>query len=680
MLRVLRLLLFLLLFSSPLLAQEAWESFYEQYMEQNDVEENGSVSSEMFYEELSRLHAHPLNINTATRQELEVFPFLLPVQIEDILLYLQKNGPMQALGELLLIKSLDYYTRQLLREFIYVGEENKQTFSWKGLLKNSRHEAVSRVNIPLYLKAGYNEYSDDVLARYPNRRYLGEPYCHNLRYRFQCADKADAGFVIEKDAGEPIFSKGFNGYDYYAFYLMLRNVGFLKTAVVGDYRLHFGQGLVMNTGFNLGKASSLSSIGWGSRGIKHHLSVSEQKAFRGAAATCLLWKGVELSAFFSSRRLDANLKSQAITSFKTDGLHRTPLELSKKGAVGSTVYGGNLTFNHKNLHGGVTAVYTSFTHPLMPSSVLYKRFYPRGNEFFTIGTDYMFFHEFFTIAGETAVSRNGAIGTLNKAQLHMGDARVTLLQRYYAHHFQTIHGNSFAENSLLMNESGVYLGVDTHLWGNWGLSAYADICYFPWLKYQVSSSSYSGEGMVRIAFHSSDDVHKSSLRYRIKLKERDFLLSDDSRKLFLRTHHRLRYQQDYSPSAILQMSTLLDYNFFTFTTERKHGYAVTERFSWKPDKTPISLYANASYFHTDGYDTRINIYERGLLYTLSFPSYYGHGYHFSVTCQWVINRRLTTLVHISHSAYFDRSSIGSGTELIPQTHREDIGLQVRWKL
>jgi len=677
MLRILRLLLFLLSFSSPLLAQEAWESFYEQYLEQNDVEENGSVSSAMFYEELSRLHANPLNINTATRQELEVFPFLLPVQIEDILLYLQKNGPMQTLGELLLIKSLDYYTRQLLREFIYVGEENKQPFSWKKLLKNSRHEAVFRVNFPLYLKAGYNDYSDDVLARYPNRRYLGEPYYHNLRYRFQCADKADAGFVVEKDAGEPLFAKGFNGYDYYAFYLMLRNVGFLKAVVVGDYRLHFGQGLVMNTGFNLGKASSLSSIGWGSRGIKHHLSVSEENAFRGAAATCLLWKGVELTAFFSSRRLDANLKNQAITSFKTDGLHRTPLELSKKDAVGSTVYGGNLTFNHKSLHGGVTAVYTSFTRPLLPSSVLYKRFYPSGDKFFTIGTDYMFFHKFFTIAGETAVSRNGAIGTLNKAQLHMGDTQITLLQRYYAHHFQTIHGNSFAENSLLMNESGAYLGVDTRLWGNWGLSAYADIYYFPWLKYQVSSSSYGGEGMVRIAFQSSDEVHKSSLRYRIKLKERDFVLPDDSRNLFLRTHHRLRYQQDYSPSAILQMSTLLDYNFFTFAAERKQGYAVTERFSWKPDKAPISLYANVSYFHTDGYDTRINIYERGLLYTLSFPSYYGHGYHLSATCQWVINRVLTTVAHISHSSYFNRSSIGSGTELIPQTHREDIGLQVR---
>lgn len=38
MLRILRLFLFLLSFSSPLLAQEAWESFYEQYLEQNDVE------------------------------------------------------------------------------------------------------------------------------------------------------------------------------------------------------------------------------------------------------------------------------------------------------------------------------------------------------------------------------------------------------------------------------------------------------------------------------------------------------------------------------------------------------------------------------------------------------------------------------------------------------------------
>lgn len=679
--KVLRIFLFIfLLFHSSLFAQEAWVSLYEQYLEQIDAEEGTSSSLELFYEELSRLHVCPLNINTATRRQLELFPFLSPVQVDAIFLYLQKNGPMKSLGELQLIESLDYYTRQLLREFVYVGEGEKPLFSWKDIFKNGRHEAVSRVNVPLYQKAGYYDYPADILARYPNRHYLGEPYYHNLRYHFQFADKVDAGFVVEKDAGEPLFADGFNGYDYYSFYLMLRNVGFLKTAVVGNYRLHFGQGLVVNTGLNLGKVSSLSSIGWGSRGIRNHLSVGEQNAFRGAAATCFFGKRVELTAFFSNRSLDANLKEETVTSFKTDGLHRTPLEYSKKGNVRSTVYGGNITFRHKALHGGVTAVYTSFSHPLNPSSVLYKRFYPRGNSFFTIGADYMFFHNCFTIAGETAVSRNRAIGTLNKAQLHLGDTKVTLLQRYYAHHFQSIHGNSLSENGSLMNESGVYLGVDTRLWRNWAFSAYADFCYFPWLKYQVSTSSYAGECMARIAFLSPDNVHGASLRYRVKFKERDFLLPDDSRSLFLRTHHRLRYQQDYSPSPSWPMSTLVDYNIFTFAAEKKHGYAVTERLSWKPYKIPISLFLNVSYFHTDNYDTRINIYERGLLYTLSFPSYYGHGYHLSIVGQWVINRMLTTLVHISHTSYFDRSVIGNGTELIPQAYREDIGLQVRWRL
>ena len=37
------------------------------------------------------------------------------------------------------------------------------------------------------------------------------------------------------------------GYDYYSFYLLLKDCGRLKTLAVGNYRLSFGQGLVIST-------------------------------------------------------------------------------------------------------------------------------------------------------------------------------------------------------------------------------------------------------------------------------------------------------------------------------------------------------------------------------------------------------------------------------------------------
>lgn len=668
----------------PMNAQDDWQSIYEELLEESDDTE-ATISWEELYDELSYLHANPLNINTATTEELSRLPFLNPTHIRAIQHYIQHHGALLSTGELLLIDSIDYHTRHLLRHFIYAApiateEPAHKQFTWANLLKHGEHEIITRLGLPLYKKAGYQHYSDSILARYPNRRYLGEPFYHNLRYQYRFSDKLAAGLVVEKDAGEALFKGGFNGYDYISFHLMLTNLKWLKSLVVGDYRLHFGQGLVLNTGFSLGKTATLNSIGWGARGIKRHLSTSEHNAFRGAAATINLWSGVEATAFVSHRTIDATLDNNLlITSLKTDGLHRTPLEYSKRGNVRNTLYGGNLTIHHRGFHGGLTAVHNFFNRPLNPGEQLYKRYYPRGRRFTTIGIDYMYLHPRLHLAGETAIDQNGALATINKVQLRFSSERIlTLVQRYYAHHYTALHASSFGESNTPRNESGIYLGFDTPLWTHWQLSAYTDFCYFPWVKYLVSNSSYAGEGMVRLTY-TPNEQHRTTLRYRLKLKERDNT-QQTPRQPTLLTQHRLLVQHDYTPTRQLKWSTLVNATRLHFAGAAHHGAMLTQRLTWQPLTLPLALYATLSYFHTDNYDTRISIYERGLLHTFSFPSYYGHGFHTSATCQWKINPQLTLLFQFAHTHYYDRATIGSGTELIDQPHREDIGLQLRWKM
>ena len=686
MLKKLFITLLFLTFNIALLkSQDDWQSLYEAMLEEYDEEINPNWQESLF-EDLSYLHEHPLNINIATSEELKQIPFLTDIHIQSIHRYIQQNGGMMSTGELLLIDSLDYHTRNLLRHFVYAGaiekKSNYDKLSWKNILHHSRHEVITRLNIPLYQKAGYKHYSDSILSKYPNRQYLGEPFYHNLRYRMRFSDKLSIGFCVEKDAGEPLFKGGFNGYDYSSLHLMISNIGVLKNLIIGDYRLRFGQGLVMNTDFNLGKIAMLNSMGWTRQSIKPHIGTTEQQAFRGVAATIKLWKGIEATAFGSFNRIDANInKDLLITSLKTDGLHRTPLEYSKRYNTHNTLYGSNLSINHKGFHGGLTAVYNVFNRVLKPSEQLYKLYYPRGKEFFTIGSDYTYLHHQISIAGETAFSQGGGIATLNRLQLRIGqDNTLTLVQRYYSHHYIALYGNSFSENSTLQNESGIYMGIDMHPWRKWTLSAYGDFCYFPWLKYQVSSPSYGGEGMIRLTY-SHNEKTKTSFRYRIKLKEKDYKNNNQKEvNQLLRTHHRVRLQQDYSPTPTLQLNILADYNLLQFANEIHQGFMLTQRFTWKTDELPITLFGTLSYFHTDNYDTRISIYERTLLHTFSFPSYYGHGLHLSTTCQWEIHPRLTLFTHLNHTHYYNRQNIGSGTELINQSHREDIGIQLKWKM
>ena len=668
----------------PTMAQDDWQRIYEELLEEGG-EETTAAQQELLFEELSHLYAHPLNINTATAEELGKLPFLNPSHIQAIHRYIQYNGELLSTGELLLIDSIDYHTRHLLRHFVYTAPISKDEPASKrltldNLLKYGTHEAITRLNIPFYKKAGYQTYPEEILTQYPNRQYLGEPFYHNLKYQYRFANKLAIGLVVEKDAGEALFKGGFNGYDYTSLHVMLSNVGRLKNLVIGDYRLHFGQGVVINTGFNMGKTATLNSIGWGSRGIKRHTSTSEQSAFRGVATTVNLWSGAEVTAFVSHRTMDATLnKDLLITSLKTDGLHRTPLEYSKRENIRNTLYGGNLTVHHGGFHGGLTVVHNFFNRALNPGEQLYRKYYPQGQKFTTMGMDYMYLHPRLQLAGETAIDQGGALATVNKLQLRLADRQtLTLVQRYYAHHYTALWANSFSENSVLRNESGLYLGLDTPLWTHWQLSAYADFCYFPWVKYLVSNASYAGEGMVRLVY-TPNDTHRTTVRYKLKLKERDNT-NHPSRPLTLHTQHRLLLQHDYTPIPSLSMGTLVNATRLDFAGKTYYGAMCTQRITWQPQAYPLSLYANLSYFHTDNYETRISIYERGLLHTFSFPSYYGHGLHTSATCQWNICSQFTLLAHLSHTHYYDRATIGNGTELINQPHREDMGLQLRWRM
>ena len=110
-------------------------------------------------------------------------------------------------------------------------------------------EVLTRLDIPLYTRKGYE------------KNYLGPAVYHSLRYSFRYGDYFQAGITGEKDAGEPFFAlHDKKGYDYYSFYGLLKNRGRLKALALGNYKLGFGQGLVIGTDFGLGKTFSNAAL------------------------------------------------------------------------------------------------------------------------------------------------------------------------------------------------------------------------------------------------------------------------------------------------------------------------------------------------------------------------------------------------------------------------------------
>ena len=183
-----------------------------------------------------------------------------------------------------------------------------------------KNELLTRFDIPFYRRKGYEH------------TYLGPSVYNSVKYSFRYSDRLYAGVVAEKRCWRTFLELLHNryGYDYYSFYLLLKDCGRLKALAIGNYRLSFGQGLVISTDYLMGKTIYASSFNNRSGGIKKHSSSDEYNYFRGVAATVALSKDWDLSGFYSHRSLDGVITDGEITSIYKTGLHRSQKKRIKR--------------------------------------------------------------------------------------------------------------------------------------------------------------------------------------------------------------------------------------------------------------------------------------------------------------------------------------------------------------
>ena len=95
-----------LFFVSSLYAQNNSTLLLNDNLEQLAIEgEERDWQSQL--EELQYLSEHPINLNVATRGQLEQLPFLSDIQIENILAYVYIHGEMVTVYELQLVDEMD---------------------------------------------------------------------------------------------------------------------------------------------------------------------------------------------------------------------------------------------------------------------------------------------------------------------------------------------------------------------------------------------------------------------------------------------------------------------------------------------------------------------------------------------------------------------------------------------
>lgn len=640
----------------------SWQLYLEQWMTQED---EGDVSWEETYQTLEYLAANPIDINHATKDVLEQLPFLTDTQIEDLQAYIYQYQGLRSWGELMLIESIGYTERMLLPYFATLNNDEATHFpSLKNLLSKGKSTLTLAGNVPLYTRKG------------DENGYLGYRYRHSLRYTYQYSDYLQAGLVGAQDAGEPFFSnRNAWGYDHYSFYVAIRKLGPLKALVVGRYKVKMGLGLVINNDLGLGKAMAMSGLSRTTTTIRPHSSRSSANYLQGAAATVALSPHIDLTAFASWRKADATLSddNNAIVTLLKTGYHRTTTEMNKKNNITQTMTGANLYWSNHGWHAGLSGVFTRYDKELQPNTTQrYRQYYPQGNNFWNISASYGYTHHRLRFNGETATGGCNAIATLNALSFRpTTNLTLNLIQRFYGKAYYSLQSESFAEGGRVQNESGVLAGVSWNVNTRWQLSAYTDYAYFPWARYQAHLASHSWDNFITALY--SYRQWQVTARYRLKMRTKD---NTDKSGMTDETTQRARLSVSFTQPQ-WSVKTQADYALSHYLT-RSQGYMVSQQASIH---FPQWLQATAlvGYFHTDDYASRLYTYERGLLYSFSFPAYYGKGVRYALFVRGDISKDLMLIGKVGVTNYLDRDHISSGLQQINRSSKTDIELQLRWK-
>ncbi len=647
-----------------------------------------TVDYEDVYETLLQYYRQPLDLNRASREELRSLWLLSESQIAALLQHIAANGKLVSLYELQSISHFDLLSIRRVLPFVTVQSQGQQgALSWPQRIKRAdNHSLLLRYDRTLQERRGYTPPEGRSLTR-----YQGSPDKFLVRYRLSHPKDFSFGITAEKDAGEPFAWKvdqRLYGFDFYSAHAQLYNRGAFKTIAVGDYQLQFGQGLLLSSGFSVGKgAETITTVRRSQLGIRPHTSTLESNFFRGAAATHR-WRRLETTVFYSNRRVDASAGGalpEDTTTFllgglQTSGLHRTPTEIANRHRAREQVLGADVTYKNptQTLSFGLTGLHTSYSMALQPRPELYNLYAFSGKSLAGVGVHYSYLWQNLNFFGETAWSSSKAVGTVNGVLASLSEkVEFSLLYRHYARNFQTMYGGAFGEGSRNQNESGLYTGLKLKFSNRWQLTAYYDRFSFPWLRYRVDAPSAGEEYLLRLQFMPA----RSTLLYGQYQHERkgrnESALTQALQTVSEYSTHRFLILLDVNPLANVRFRSRVQMSRFQQNGPAKTGYFMAQDVSWERKYTRLS--ARYALFDTDDYDTRQYAAEQDVLSAFSIPVFFGQGTRVYLLAQQRITRNIDAWAKVSYTRYRGQETVSTGLEEIQGPARTDVRVQVRYR-
>jgi hypothetical protein len=655
----------------------------DQFIQSLFSQPSDDLNYEDLYEVLYQYYTTPLELNTASREEVESLHLLSISQIDHFFSHLHQYGPLLSIYELQAIPEFDIPIIHSLLPFVTIVPKSKSV-SPQGIYRS----AIGEGNTYFMFRA---ERIIEKKKGYETGKYLGSPEKFYGRFRSNHTKDYSLGFTMEKDAGEKIMWNNHThtfGPDFFSYHFCLYNRGRIKAAVAGDYLLQFGQGLLLGAGLRFGKsAEPVTSVKRNNLGIRPYTSALEEGFFRGGAVTWKLHDKAELTGFYSGKRIDGNLQNadtteneKYITGIQYSGYHRTESELENKSVVKEKIYGGNFSimlFKQK-FHLGLTAIHTAYGKLLQKTPQPYNLYEFRGMNNTVAGIDFNFLLKNFNIFGEYGASASRGTGMLTGLIASITSyLELALLMRKYDRNFHSFYGNAFGENSRNINETGIFWGLKIHPFQRWKLTSFYDRFFFPWLRYQADGPSEGEDAQVRISY---TPTKKTVLYGQYHLQKRDKNIKNDfvMNALMPATKKNFLLHLEYLSNEKLSFQTRIQFTTYKHMNQTTYGYYIMQELSWS--YLWIKAGTRFALFDTDDYNNRQYTYEKNVFSAFSIPQLSGRGTRFYILAQFKISKKTDIWLRYSRTTYYNVTSTGSYNEEISGNKNTTVTFQIRYKL
>ncbi|WP_229374537.1 ComEA family DNA-binding protein [Fibrella rubiginis] len=648
------------------------------------------------FDNLAQLYANPLDLNTATHDDLAATYLLSERQINNLISYRTTYGDLLAVAELQAVPDFDVVTIGRIRPFA-TTRAGTLTADLPAPTDNYLMLRYERV---LEEQKGFSVATPDSKGKLP-LRYLGSPGQWYGRFRQSRPGVYSVGVTVEQDPGE-VFRWNSNtrqyGPDFVSFHAQVQNRGRWRNVIIGDFQQQVGQGLVFSSGFSLGKnAETILTVRRPTLGARPYTSLTEYGYLRGLSATYALLPNLDLTLLAARNRRDGNVITGAtaadedvVSSFGTSGLHQTPTDLLDLRSVLETNLGGHLHFHRNGLQIGLSVLQTTFDKTLKKRDQTYNQYEFTGKQNRVVGLHGSYAWRSMNLFGEVAhssgsVLNSGGIGAVGGVLASLGRrVDVAFLVRHYDRNFHSFYANAFGEAGKTINETGVYGGVKYSLYRTFTLSGFVDWFRFPWWKYLIDAPSGGFDYLLSAQYSPDRQTHFALIFHdEHKEKNRPGGVPSNSKltpKEVVNTVRRsLALTAEWMPAPGLTLRSRLQAGLYGYTSSptSSQGFAVVQDATYERGR--LSLSGRVAYFSTDDYDSRQYVYERDVLYAFSFPAYADQGFRHYLLARYQLNQHLDIWFRYARTDLLNQPDIGSGLDLINSPHKTEMKMQVRWR-